>query len=334
MAWGVLFTRFVLRSLWLTCVLLLVTSVAAWAQPSLPAEKAVDKALVTVRASDQKVAQLSSQKVQLLRRQQQQLVAVDRLKREKASWRKDRELNAALADANDTAKRLGVIDAQLRAANQQVANARQAAVIAIDVERATATGVRLAELNRLRVQLAPVAPAPKKIVLPNAEIDPLADPNELEQQVKEILAIEKQLDAQRRGLDQQSKDLLAVGNLRQAHDRAGELSTRDDDQPHRGAPRSGGRSDEASASPNDAVGTGGGNFGSDKSQSLESTAVVLGEVIDRSTIDSLNRASKSTDPKTRAEAAARAAKAVSDRLQKLKNQRLMIEQRARQLRGK
>lgn len=330
MAWGVLFTRFVLRSLWLTCVLL-VASVTAWAQP---ARESVDKALVTVRASEQKYVQLTTQRVQLTRRQQEQVLAIDRLKREKASWRKDRELNAAQADANDTAKRLGVIDAQLRAAQQQLANARLAAVLAIDAERPTATGPRLAELDRLRTQLAPAAPAPKKIVLPNADIDPLADPEELERQVKEILAIEKQLDAQRRGLDQQSKDLRLVGELRQAHDRAGELSTRDDDQPHRGAPRSGARgtADEAIApGSND---TGGGSFGSDKTQSLESTAVVLGEVVDRSTIDSLNRASKSTDPKTRADAAARAAKAVNDRLQQLKNQRLKIEQRARQLRGK
>ena len=279
--------------------------------------------------------QLTRQLVQLTRRYQEQLAAMERLKKEKASWRKDRELNAARADAADTAKRMTVVDAQLRAAQQQWTNARLAAVLAIDGELPAATPSRAAELTRLRAQLAPAAPAPKKIVIPSAEIDPLADPEELERQVKELLEIEKQLDAQRRGLSQVEKDLREQVALRQAHERAGELSTREDDQPHRGAAHSSGRAGAEDAAPAGNTTTGGsGSFGSDKSQSLESSAFVLGEVVDRSTVDSLTRASKSPDPKTRADAAARAAKAVNDRLEQLKKKRQMIEQRARQLRGK
>jgi cell division protein FtsB len=57
-------------------------------------------------------------------------------------------------------------------------------------------------------------------------------------------------------------------------------------------------------------------------------------VIDRSTIDGLVRASRSGDPKQRAEAAKQARDAVAKRLEQLKKKRAMIEARAKQLRGK
>ena len=69
------------------------------------------------------------------------------------------------------------------------------------------------------------------------------------------------------------------------------------------------------------------------STSFESSAVALGEVIDRSTIDGMLRASRSGDPKQRAEAAAPARDAVAKRLELLKKKRAMIEARAKKLRG-
>jgi hypothetical protein len=340
-----------------------------WAQ-SGPTPAAVDTGQGTITKAEQKVSTLVVQRGQLTARYQQQLAAIDRMKKQKASWRRDRELNTAQADANDTAKRLTVIDTQLHAAQIVLRDARLAVVRAIDAEVAAgATGARAQQLAALRAKLAPPLPAPKRIVIPDAEIDPLADPQELEQQAAAIAAVEKQLEAQRKGLDSQHKDLALVAELRGAHERAGELATRDDDQPRRGGSRtSGGRNAEtlagagappqtdgtsggAGSGADPGAGTGGGTGGGvgtsedvgggaltgDKvtGGSFETNvAVALGEVIDRSTIDGLVRASRSGDPKQRAEAAKQARDAVAKRLEQLRKKRQMIESRAKQLRGK
>ena len=351
----------VIRSLWLSCVLAVAVPAAAQAQ-STPSPAQVDKARTSVQTAEQKLAQLAAQRSQLTARYQQQLTAIDRLKKQKASWRRDRELNAAQADANDTAKRLTALDKQLAGAQQTLVTTKRSVVVAIDVELAAgASGPRAQQLAALRAKVAPPAPAPKKIVIPDAEIDPLADPQELEQQAAALAAVEKQLDAQRKGLDAQQKDLTLVAELRSAHERAGELSTRDDDQPQRGAPRSGSREQPASeqsptagastgGSSGTGAGSGGGGSSNDDSAGGESfsgdklststtsfetsAAVALGEVIDRSTIDGLVRASRSGDPKQRAEAAKQARDAVAKRLEQLRKKRAMIEARAKALRGK
>jgi hypothetical protein len=341
-------------------IVLAVASATAGAQPAQPQPAPavyVDKARESAKAAEQKLVQLTTQLGPLRVRYDEQLKDIDRLKKQKASWRRDRELNKAQADAADTAKRLTTLDTQIKAAEQAIAKARNAVVIAIDNEiKAGATGARAAQLAKLRAQLAPATPAPKKIVIPNAEIDPLADPEELERQAAALIAVERQLEAQRKGLDEQHKDLKLVAELRSAHDRAGELSVRDDDQPQRGAPRSSRSGAEATAAPqSDGAGagnsgggggsgsggsptdttTGGDMFGSDKVSvgTFESNTVkALGEVIDKSTIEGLQRASRSGDPKQRAEAAKLARDAVAKRLEQLKKQRAKIEERVKQLR--
>jgi hypothetical protein len=336
-----------------------VAPATAWAQSS-DQTRTVEVAQNQVASATQKLTQLQSQRAQLAGKLAQQVATVDSLKKQKASWRRDRALNTAQAAANDTATKLTALDRNLAAAQQALAIARRTEVAAIDAElRAGASGARADQLAKLRAQLVPAPIAPKKIVIPDAEIDPLADPDELERQVAAIVAAEKQLELQRKTLDQQHEDLVVVAELRQAHERTAELSTRDDDQPHRGAQSSsrGGNAETASptAAGNDSAGgagqgsggaptgggstTGGDTFGADTkgttSSGFESSAAVaLGEVIDRSTIDGMLRAQRSGDPKQRAEAAARARDAVAKRLEQLKKKRAMIEARAKQLRSK
>jgi hypothetical protein len=339
-----------------------VAPATAWAQSS-DQTRTLEVAQHQVSSATQRLSQLQTQRAQLAGKLAQQVAAVDSLKKQKASWRRDRALNTAQAAANDTANKLTALDKNLAAAQRALANARRTEVAVIDAElKAGAVGTRADQLAKLRAQLVPAPIAPKKIVIPDAEIDPLADPDELERQVAAIVAAEKQLELQRKTLDQQHEDLVAVAELRQAHDRTVELSTRDDDQPHRGAQQSSSRGANAeTASPtagasNDSAGGagqgsggsptsggttggGGGDFGADTkgttSSGFESSAVVaLGEVIDRSTIDGMLRAQRSGDPKQRAEAAARARDAVAKRLELLKKKRAMIEARAKQLRSK
>ncbi|HET9991197.1 MAG TPA: hypothetical protein VFQ65_21845, partial [Kofleriaceae bacterium] len=125
-----------------------------------------------------------------------------------------------------------------------------------------------------------------------------------------------------------------------------------DDQPHRNVQHSsGGDHSGDSLTPTNGAGGGAGaggatgtgqggatdngNFNNNSSGGFETEATfVLGEVIDRTTIDGLTRAQRSGDPAKRAEAARSARDAVSQRLEQLKKKRAQIEARAKQLRAK
>jgi hypothetical protein len=344
--WGAI-TVAVVRSLTLIWLLLVTAPVAAWAQS---AATATGQAQTTVGTDETKVTQLSAQRTKTAQRYQDQLAAVDRLKKQKASWRRDRELRESLADSADAANQLTTLDTQLATAIRTLAQARHDLVAAIDREKPTATGARATQLDQLRAQVtAMLGPAPKKIVLPDAEVDPLADPEELDQQAQAIAETEKQLANQVAGLDSQAADLAHVADLRKHHDRANEMMLNDDDQPHRNVQHSSGKeglSDTFTPTNGAGGGAGGtdtggsqtggtGTFNGASGSTFETEATfVLGEVIDHSTIDSLTRAQRSGDPAKRAEAARLARDAVAQRLDQLKKKRAQIEARAKQLRAK
>jgi hypothetical protein len=290
-----------------------VASATAWADPS-----ALDR--------------LVAQRTQLVQKFQSETDQVDRLKKEKASWRRDRELRQAMADSADTANQLAAIDKQI-------------------------------------AKLRPVK-TPKKIVIPDGSLDPLADPEDLDKQAADLRAAEAELAGQAKGLDVQAKDLADVADLRKHHERAIDMSRRDDDQPLRTAQHSTGASDSTqTANPTNGAGSpppgtgggagapGGGGAGSgsggggdhsgtagtdsfagtDRSPSASSfeseASVVLGDVLDHATIDGLAKASRSGDPAQRADAAKKAASAVRARAAALAKQRAAIEARAKQLRA-
>jgi hypothetical protein len=341
--WGAI-TVAVLRSLTLICLLLVTTPV--WAELA----QQTAQAQTTVSTDETKVTQLSAQRTKTAQRYQDQLGAVDRLKKQKASWRRDRELRDSLADSADTANQLATLNTQLATAIRTLAQARQDLVAAIDREKPTATGARATQLDQLRAQVTAIlGPPPKKIVLPDAEVDPLADPEELDQQAQVIAETEKQLANQVAGLDSQAAELAHVADLRKHNDRAKEMMLNDDDQPHRNVQHSSGKEGGPAdtLTPTNGAGTGGtdtggtgtqgagGTFNGASGSTFESEATfVLGEVIDHSTIDSLTRAQRSGDPAKRAEAARLARDAVSQRLDQLKKKRAQIEARAKQLRAK
>ena len=327
-----------LRVLRILCLVAVVASTTAWADPS-----ATDKAAAAETAAEQRAGQLAGQRGQLNARYQDELASIDRLKKQRASWRRDRELNTAQADAKDTADKLAALDKQIAIAQQTVAAARTTVVRAIDAELPTATGPRAQVLTRLRAQLAPPKVV-KKIVIPDANIDPLADPDELEHQAAALRDSEDALARQVKGLEAQTAELEHVAEIRKQHERAGDLAMREDDQPHRNAQTSAskGLADGApapqSGSPggggtSNGTGTGDTFVGGDHGAGYESEAsVVLGEVIDRSTIEGMMRASRSGDPAQRALAAKQARDAVAVRLEQLKKQRAAIEARAKALR--
>ena len=350
---GLLPYRAVLRVL-RVLVLATVVSTTAWADSAQSAAQ-TDRAAATEVASEQAVARLTQTRAQLSARYQDQLATIDKLKKQKASWRRDRELNTAQADAKDTGDKLAVLDKQLATAQGQLATARTAAVKAIDAEAPAATGARAQQLAKLRAQLAP-AKVVKKIVIPDATIDPLADPDELDHQAAAIKDSEAALARQVKDLEAQADELEHVAEIRKQHERAGEIALREDDQPHRNAQASQdktlGDHSPTAGSPTGGAGgagqtngaggggtttgtTGGDTFTpGDRGAGYEAEASqVLGEVIDRSTIEGMMRASRSGDPAQRAQAAKQARDAVAARLEQLKKQRAAIEARARALKA-
>lgn len=359
MARGLLSYAAVLRVL-RVLVLATVVSTTAWADSVQGASSAAqtDRAAATEVASEQQVARLTQTRAQLSARYQDQLATIDKLKKQKASWRRDRELNTAQADAKDTGDRLAILDKQLAIAQTQLTSARTATVKAIDAEAPTATGPRAQQLARLRAQLAPPKVV-KKIVIPDATIDPLADPDELDHQAAALKDSEAALARQVKDLESQAAELEHVAEIRKQHERAGEIAMREDDTPNRNAQtsQSKGLSDQTptagSPSPGGAGGagngqtggaggstggtgtTGGDTFvGGERGAGYEAEASqVLGEVIDRSTIEGMLRASRSGDPAQRAQAAKHARDAVAARLEQLKKQRAAIEARAKALKS-
>ena len=234
-----------------------------------------------------------------------------------------------------------------------LAASRRTLIAAIDAELATKPAApRAGELARLKGQLSPQVADKKlhRIVLPDLEVDPLADPEELEQQAAALRASEAELAGQINQLTTQADRLARQAELRKQHARAEQLASRDDDQPRRDvtSPTRGGG--EAGAVNSDGLGnpTGpvtqgsgsneDGGFGSSSSSTPggeldeSATRFVLSEVVDASTLDALDRAHRTGDPGQRASAAKRTRDAVAARLRQLRARRAQIEQRARDLR--
>ncbi|MGE0401040.1 MAG: hypothetical protein AB7T06_30300 [Kofleriaceae bacterium] len=327
-------------SRWLIVLVLALAPAIASAQSSPTA--VTQKAQADTRQAERRVTTLTANRNVLARQYDDQLKAIDRLKEQRVSWGRDRKLRDALAEAKVTATKLEDAAAELGRATRQLATLRRDLARAIDAELATATQpARIAELASWKARLAP--PAPKKnlqkIVIPDLEIDPLADPEELDQQAAELARAEQELARQAIGLDKQAKELDEVAKLRKAHERSNDLAKRDDDQPQRSAREGtgGGRAvltgaeDQAPEAGNGGSSPPPGDgLGDVQSPMFESdVTVILGNVIDASTIDTLTKASRSGDPAQRAQAAKRARDAVNMRLEQLRKKRAEIEAAAR-----
>lgn len=332
-----------MRRTWIvTVVLALVASIAA-ADPASDTDAATAKL-----AKDTKDrAALVATKATVAKRYGGELAAVDRLKQGKSSWRRDRQLQDAQAKALDTSNELAKLSGKITTLDARITADKQAVVVAVDAELPKlGDGARKQQLVAARKAAAPPAVTKAhKIIVPDAEIDPLADPEELDQQAAAIKASESELDKQVQTLDEQARKLQKAAELRKAHDRAGDLAVRDDDQPRRtgtgGSGRTGlegahgvdGGEPAPSENPTDSPvpppssGDLSGFMG-------DETAQVLSDVIDPATGEALRRANRGSDPATKAEAAKAARDQVKARLEALRKKRAAVEARAKELRSK
>jgi hypothetical protein len=307
------------------------------AQAAGAATRATDAALAAVRAGEARRVARMAERARLAERYQRELAAIDRLKRQKASWRRDRQLRAQLSASLETARQLDQVTGAVGGLDLQLARQRRALLAAIDAELAAGpAAARARSVRGLRAEVAArAAPArPRTIVLPDDELDPLADAEELEQHAQALRDSERQLARQLADLDRQATRFRRQADLRKQHQRAGELASRDDDRPRRVAgavgPGRGVAADEGGPAPQSDDGSGGApeidpSFGAD-------VAVVLADVVDAGTADALRRAERSTDPAAKAAAAERARAQVARRLRALEQRRQAIEKRARELR--
>ncbi|HSK05110.1 MAG TPA: hypothetical protein VK932_27865 [Kofleriaceae bacterium] len=331
-------------------LVLTVASATAWAQPaSGPAGQGSDSRLAaatrqakdSVTAVQRYASQLATQREALRQRLDEQLVAIDRLKRGPRGWRTKSQLEERLSEAHETQKQLEAADVRLDGARRQLAAARAALAAAIDAElRAGVGGGRAQSLRALRRELTPKPPA-RRIVLPDTQVDPRLDPEELDEQVAAIQQGEAELERQIQGLEEQADELQRAHDLRQQHARTIELDRRDDNSSRRTSPQTaGGRGfGEAAAPPAGSPPPSGPSGPSGPSElgdaGFESEAhIVLPEVVDPSILDGIRTAQRSGDLGKRASAVRAARDAVTRKLKDLRDKRATIQGLAKQRRAR
>ncbi|HEX7940815.1 MAG TPA: hypothetical protein VF488_03390, partial [Gemmatimonadaceae bacterium] len=286
-----------------------------------------------VRSAEQLVTRLAAKREALAKRYQDQLEQIDRLKNQRASWRRDRELRDSLSESLETANQLSAATRELGQGRGDLESARRAYLAAIDAELgAGAAPARAQLLMRARAQLVPqIKDAPRRIIIPDFEVDPLADPEELEQRAAELRASEEDLGRQLAGLKAQATELDHLAVLRKQHERAGDVFNRDDDEPHHNTARP---ASEPGTPPDEGGGAGKPSAPGGVTGYFENfVPIVLSDVINVSTILSLEAAQRSGDPRQLADAAHRAGDEVARRISEVRKRRLEIEARAHQLRA-
>jgi hypothetical protein len=323
----------IVMSRWWLVLTLMVVSVGARAQANQQPTAATNGAEVVANAAEQQVTRLAIHRAELKQRYEDEVAEIDRLKKQRASWRRDRDLRDSLSASLETSKRLDTATREVDVAQRTLVNARRAYLTAIETElKAGAPEPRVQRLERAKTLLASqLRDVPHRILIPDLRIDPLADPEELLQHANELRASELELGRQVDELATQAIDLDRAAQLRKQHERQGDLVNRYDDQPHRNSSRSEGGSE----------GPGIGGVGDPSSlpnapptapSSFESyVPTVLADVIDASTINSFTAAQLSRDPAQRAQAARKAHDAVAQRLEQVRRKRLEIEARAKRL---
>jgi len=331
-------------------------AVVGQAAGQITAKTATDRAETRVTATTNELNKQLAAKKSLDKKRSAQLVGLDKLKKQRASWNRDRKIRSKKAEADATGKKLAKLAKEIRRLKTLLSQQRATLVAAIDKEQATnPDSVRNAALITLRTRTASKLPhkrKARKIVLPPDRLDQLADPEELEEQAALLAAAEKQLLREQRKLENREDRFTKMAKLREQARRAGELDQFEPSGVRRTTGRvndpnkAAGRGDNESAgtqadpSPDDdgqgglgdspppgEPGAGDPDFGG-----FAESSVVLSDVVDSTTVDALRRAERSSNPKTKASAARSARRQVEDKLKRVRALRKKMLDRARKLR--
>ena len=120
---------------WLVLVIAVASSTASAEPRQAPASLAVTVTTETaMRSAEQLVARLAAKREALAGRYQDQLGQIDRLKNQRASWRRDRELRDSLSESLETANQLSAATRELGQARTSLESARRAYLAAIETQ--------------------------------------------------------------------------------------------------------------------------------------------------------------------------------------------------------
>lgn len=300
-------------------------------------------AAARLASAQKREASLVRQMADLRRTYNKQLGEVDKLKKARASWRRDRKLREQKARSQKTALALKSADAQLRAQRVLVTRERKATARAVERELALSPSVVRKRFlaGVLKNARRGLTAKPKKISMPDLEFDAFADPEELMEQIALIERAEAKLAQEEVSLERRESHYSHMAALRSKRDRAEELVAFDNDNVRRSTGRTGnGNSRQAGddQASGDASGGGGAlneapgappEAGNESGPSFEASSVVLSDVVDSGTQDALRRAHRSSSPRTKAEAAKRAHGQVQERLKRLRASKARIKEHLR-----
>lgn len=271
---------------------------------------------------------------------------IEKLKGQRSSWNRDDKLKKRLGEARDMSAALDRVAADARAVDAQLRVERAALVSAADKELAATpppAEARRAKLTRARAEAAAKLGG-KKVRVADEDVDPLDDPEDLDDKARALAQSETQLRSEEQRLGRRADYYRKQAKLAKAKSRA-EEDPFNDDQPRRktgkgdNARQAAGDDDPGvgqPAPPNDptADDAEGGFTAEPQAEELGTDpSVVYEDVVDPSTLEELRRAERSGDPESRARAAERARKDLAARADRLRKKRLDIEKRARELRG-
>ena len=336
-----------------------VASAPASSASAATSQAAADHAATMVATTRQERDRAVAEKARLARAYEAQLDELDRLKQQRASWRRDRMIRTRMSESHATAELLAKLDQRIRQLGSLLRRREEALLAAIARERATGPGAaRARQLDRwYAAAQRHLRPDAKKIVLPDDRIDPLADPEELEYQAALIRQSEQELAAELARLDQQAGRYRHMAVLRRKRSRAAALGGFGEDRPR----RSTGQTRTAAANNDSTAGAGGGAAdpappppssppesgeepprAPDPSPTLPPEQdgsggdslmfdIILADVVDAPTLQALRAASRSSDPALKARATERARQQVEERLERLRARRQRIQRRAREL---
>ncbi len=326
-----------------------VTRVAQAAE-LLQAQQKSNLAANALAANQKRLKAVRLEKAALRTVYNKQLSEVDKLKRSRASWRRDRKLRDQKARSQKTALALKEVDRRLRARLVAVSKARKSLALAIDRELdQSPTAARQSYLRSMlgKVKVG-LRKAPKKIAMPELELDEYADPEELLEQIALINRAEAKLAAEQKSLSRRAEHFGRMQALRDKRNRSDELGAFDSDGVRRTTGRVSGSKDgrQSEEQGNDASGAGLSDGGGDAEspspsppagddfqdgETFATASVVLADVVDSGTQDALRRAHRSKSPKTKALAAKRAHGQVSDRIKRLRASRARIQRHLQRL---
>lgn len=315
-------------------------------------QQASNRAANGLAAAQKRQRSLQAEKAALRKTYNKQLSEVDKLKLARASWRRDRKLRDQKARSQKTALALQQLDHKLRSQVVAVGKARKALALAIDKELdlspspARQTYLR-SMLGKVRVGLRK---APRKIAMPDLELDEFADPEELLEQIALIERAEAKLAREQKSLTRRAKHYAHMDTLRSKRLRADALGAFDEDGVRRSTGHvASGKNNRNSADPSSSAGGAGADLETDTAgdsappqspnddgftgptDTFEAASVVLADVVDSGTQDALRRAHRSSSPKIKAQAAKRAQVQVSERLTRLRASKAMIRRHLKRL---